>query len=1049
MKTLFDIHDPDLNVEGMHFLEASAGTGKTYTIEHLVARLILEAGINIEQILVVTFTRAAARELRTRIRATLLRTREALDVPELQKKIDAALICFDAAQIFTLHGFCHRILSEFSFECRVAGELAPVEDVSLPIYYKKLVTEQLLEGLSPRDFCPEQLRIALHLVKNDPARLINKIVSLLSTDGQIADYPSLEENYLRFSAALQRLSYREEDFALLSACYKGMNNSAFPDQVARLTGLVQKGACTQREFEQLLTTDTFFLEQLTPENLKKRSTPPKQSMFLEWREYLWPPLKEASSPMKIVLRLAKQCQARKSPDSFSPDEMLHRVNQALESPAFAEAVRRKYQAAIIDEFQDTDPVQWSIFKRAFVGHLKTVYLVGDPKQSIYAFRSADIYTYLDAAKSFGKENHKYLDTNFRSSPSLIQALNALFSAPQGKGWISLPRIRDAMPVDPVKAGVKRPDASSSPIHFFFAQGDSRRGTVWPTKDTEEQQLFPFIASKIHELTVSEEIAVLVKDRFQAERLISFLKTHHIPASFRKGESLLESAAFRAFKECLQAVLAPSHLSTLKIVLAGPLFRWDEHRLRGGFETSLLQQAKVEMQTLQNILTKEGIGPFFSRLLERAEGNVTLYQHLRKLCEILIEEEINSRLHGSDFLGFLQEIDPQDDRFFIAPPEAKGSVTVMTVHLSKGLEFDTVFALALASRHAIKQEDAVKREGKLVAREEEGALEAIEELDAEKMRLLYVALTRAKQRVYIPYVVDNQSKSVSLGDAAPIELFLAKISKECMSQSELYEEISRLDQQRIERLLSQIGHMSYSSAVGITLDAHAQQVAPAVPLATPPPLCVPPPLRLVSFSSLTASSEIQPINAKELTGPPPGSATGIVVHRIFEMLFKDGLHHPFELKHIQALIARETEGTPLASHREWLEEKVASVLHLALDEQMRLVDISAAHMTQELEFLFPMQDGFMKGFADLIFQHEGKYYLLDWKTNYLEDYSLEKMECAMQQHQYFLQASIYASALQRYVKLFDIRPFEELFGGALYVFVRGPAVYHFIPEVRIL
>src|SRR5690606_15460837 len=125
------------------------------------------------------------------------------------------------------------------------------------------------------------------------------------------------------------------------------------------------------------------------------------------------------------------------------------MQKAIDVPKFKAKVRQKYQAAIIDEFQDTDKVQWDIFQKLFIEEpLQALYLVGDPKQSIYRFRKADIYTYLAARVTLGEENAYVLDTNYRSSKSLVSALNALFERP----FLYLPKLKEILPFYPVKAG---------------------------------------------------------------------------------------------------------------------------------------------------------------------------------------------------------------------------------------------------------------------------------------------------------------------------------------------------------------------------------------------------------------------------------------------------------------------------------------------------------------------------------------------------------------------------------------------------------------------
>jgi exodeoxyribonuclease V beta subunit len=1031
-------------------------------------------------------------------------------VREALKKIDAALICFDAAQIFTLHGFCHRMLSEFAFESKIGISLPPVESTPSSFYYKKSVEEFLLRELANNQYTPKQVRLLLKRHSNDPFKLIQNIVSLLDKEAQIASYPNPSQLCAQMSDRMRdcpevAAELFMEDLQRHRECYKGIKESEYERQARILLEIVQKKQCSLSLLDQLLSEQESLLHKLNKANRKVKSTLPQEDslhypgLVENLRCALLPILNEAASSSKITLRLAKECQEFSKNyllqrGCFSPDQMVDYMLKALDAPALLESIRKKYKAAIIDEFQDTDPCQWEIFKRIFSSHplAKALCLVGDPKQSIYAFRNADIYTYLDAAKTLGEEGHKHLDTNFRSSPNLIAALNCLFSAPRGAGWIALPKMQSALCFEPVKAGAKVESkshlVSRGAVHFFIASGDRGRFSQWPTKEIEEQQIFPFIAGEIRSLHQKrempwEEIAILVKDRFQAGRLLNYLKQCGIPASFRKGSSILESPALSALKEFIAAVLDPFDESKLKIAMAGPLACWDAAML-GGRESLILQEAKIHMQFLQHTLYQKGFAFFFSQLLTQPilkqkstilqklfeKEDALLYHQLRKLAEILIEEEISRNLQGNDFLDFLEEIEraceEEQERFEIASQETKGSVSLMTVHLSKGLEFDTVFALSLASRHLHKEEHPLTAGPDRIFQAFDAhnpeCVQALEELDAEKMRSLYVALTRAKQQVYIAAALDENDTPLSLGNASPIELFLAKIAKECAQSEELYKTIAQFTRASLEEILNRLG-----SLCSLTYQ-FVEKTQPPQPASTPLvsplnaeqlPWVLPKAEFLFSFSSLIPhvlsereeSPDIDASGDEELL--PIGSETGILVHRLFEEIFRRSLHHPLDERHIERLIEVETQNTSFEACRTSLFSLVVDPLGRALcaHSGMCLKDIPSAQLFAEFEFLFPIEGkGLMKGFADLIFLYEDKYYLLDWKTNYLgpslSDYSEEKMVQAMEMHHYFLQASIYSRALQLYVQLFDKRPFEEIFGGALYVFLRGNGVFHFFPSL---
>ena len=1126
----FCIQDRNLDILDWHFLQASAGTGKTFAIEHLFARLLIQTDMRIEEILVVTFTRAATRELKMRIRSSLLQAKDALLTQTCKsdylkavcengqqeialKRIDAALVCFDTAQIFTLHAFCHRMLNEFAFESKIGSQLAPIEKMHISSYYRQLVRDFLLNKFNSTDYSPQQIRLLLKKMHNDPGRLVERIVDLLSSQCQIATYPTPDQICQEIAVKLKGFAQvvpdlYMQDLEKLCACYKGMKG--YEQQGLLWMRLLQERLCSSSLLEEMLREKEWFLDKMHSANQKVRAKLPSldslhyPGLFSKLREEILPLIKEASSPIKTLLRIAKDCR-RQIESSFrckeylSPDRIVSCMQESIAFPSFVEAVRKKYKAMIVDEFQDTDLHQWKIIKEIFLEHLEVICLVGDPKQSIYAFRSADIYTYLDAALSLGKDKQKSLDVNFRSTPQLIAALNSLFSAPRSP-WLTLPKIKGFLPFTPVKAG--REDSKEllaqarGSIHFFVSSAQKGRGSTLQA----EERLFFFIASEINTVRRSrqlpwEEIAVLIKDRFQAARLLGYLSAQGIPACFRRGKSLTQSVALYAFKEFMQALLDPHDSSKLKIALAGLFVGYNSVQLSQALSAPLLQQAKVQMQLLQRSLYTKGFAFFFSTFLkmrwppeektveERLQSNPDVYHELRKLSEILFEEEILHKLQGADFLRFLEKIEKlneeEEQRFEIPSQEVRGSVALMTVHLSKGLEFDTVFALNLASRH-VRKEDEICRvgpQGKLVVFDEQdpSCLQAIEEAEAEKMRSLYVALTRAKTQIYIPYIM-GENATLTLGDAAPIELFLARLSEEDnpSSLTALYEKIANLDVEKILRQLADGSGITYhliqnqpSQEQSLLSDCQdACTDFPTQILKTPlmhtntslPSLLLPAPHYLCSFSSLVAKNSPakalqEPLVAQEML-LPLGVKSGIAVHAIFETIFKRGLHHPLQEDKIAECIAHQVDATPLAPWEKTLHALVIAQLNIPIllpNSVLRLKDLPTKQLFAEFEFLFPKDSSHMvKGFADLLFLYEDKYYLLDWKTNYLgaspADYTQEKMELAMQTHHYFLQASIYAAALKRYVKLFDMRPFELLFGGALYFFVRGNAVFHFIPSV---
>ncbi len=1117
----FDVLNRDLDPFATHFLEASAGTGKTFAIEHLVVRLLLEsnAPLALDQILVMTFTRAATRELRGRIRRNVILALSQLRSGDPQhdylkaimeqgdekvvkgiRLLEEALACFDSAQIFTIHGFCFRALSEFGFEGGAAFKMSDPDEQQHVGLINEAVHSFLLgdqEHLSSG-----QVAQLWRYFERNPERLKKRLANLVCQEKDIAPFPSFADSFQRWADALKtfpnvRGEEVQADLTWLSSGYKQMGNSRFVSQIEKLSHMLERKACSADEFDQLVREKDFFLDKMEASNRKARTKVfdgqavlHYPSLFEMIHRQLGPIIRQARNPRQIFLGLARKCRQEsklklRSSELVSPDDLLQQMHQSLQRPAFVEKVRGRYQAAIIDEFQDTDPFQWDIFQTLFVGHMRSLCLVGDPKQSIYAFRNADLYTYLKAAECLGEKSRKYLDTNYRSMPALVSALNRLFTAEQIRGWMSLPHLGISLDVLPVRPGKEAaPCCQGEGVYFFAAEASrSRKESRWPSDAMEQHAFFPYIAQEIHEQKQGgswNQFAVLVKDRYQAQRLWEFLKEAQIPAVVRRSACLNESDAFFALQELVEAICFPSDISRLKKVLGGPLIGWDCRKLQGHLESPFLREAKEKMLLLHDLMFQKGFAPVFHEFLSfrwsgdlsvaedlLSQGSLDLYCDLQQLVEMITEKVWNKRLSKEQWLELFNELrlssaeeEGQLKRRSYAEEDA---VQILTMHMSKGLEFDVVFALGVASSPPVQNEIVIRDEqgGRIVPLEEsDPACSASQkESEAEQLRQLYVALTRAKKRVYIPLAFDLKKSGVR---PSPIELYFMAAG------------LPSFDFEHVEAYLNKIREAAplFLSKVQLSDYANLQKVgllektAPVVLI--PPTQSLPsfPIQPIVSYSSLAKKVEgdlaTQLGSYDESRGQgglvedaqiarkaptafnmPAGAQTGLIFHSIMEKVFQNGLHFFPQPKRIVDLIEKQTVYTELEPWKNVLFENIWDLLHLPL-KGFSLSQIPPSQMLQEMEFLFPYEKGFMKGFADLVFEWGGKYYLLDWKTNYLgpsiEDYSVQNLSSSMEQHDYFLQASIYTEALKRYVKLFDKRPFSQCFGGVFYVFVRGKAVY---------
>ncbi len=983
----FDCLALDCPLFGPHLLEASAGTGKTFSIEHIYVRLILES-IEVEQILAVTFTRAATRELKSRIRANLEKAlslielndpvwdylRPFLGSQEAIRLLTDALAGFDRCQIFTIHGFCYRILKEYSFEANVGSLSNPDEGIKIPEKLQQAVFDFLENGIEESLLCPEQVALLFKQFES-----MDEVATRLLRLEEVDPCASFSELLGQCKAALHLWKgaplEKEKllaDFRALEKNYKSVVKGDFEKQVEALADLAA--------FPVLLKERGTLFDFLSPLNRKVRGEDPPflhYPGFFDWaRLQMAPLLKQKIFP---VLQRAWNPIAKKvleEEEYFQPDEILNKMKQAVENADFAGHIRQKYAAAIIDEFQDTDAVQWEIFQKLFLEKpLRALYLVGDPKQSIYRFRKADVYTYLKARDFLGEECLYHLDTNFRSSKVLVGALNALFA----REWLNLPKVGRILPFHPVKAGLEiEPDFTDQKgaIHFLIAEGEP--------SSLYEEVFLPYAAREIEDLQI-KHCALLVKDRFQAQKALDFFKKRGIPAIAKSHTPLGKTDAFRSIEELFTAVIAPYDSNAAQIASAGPLI---------GADFSFLE-AKI-------LLEEKGLVSF-------AKG-LTLDSDAMQIFEILFSWEKKEGFSFGGLVRFLKEFKSLDSeeggrRRMEVDEEA---VQIMTLHISKGLEFDVVFALGLASRTP-QSED-------------------IEELNAEKKRQLYVAMTRAKKRLYVPFALSK--KEAEPGTDSPLELFSRHFEGP---------------------FIDQLAVLAQSESITI------EHLSP--PLVLPPP-CVrsssgpflapqsPRPFTPCSLFSFTTLAKTQDAGVKWTAGEPGqfslqtmprGPETGVLIHLIFEKIFGSKKMIWRDPAAMNALVLDALRHSPLLPWKEAIQQMVRQTISAPLFASDEFFTLSEVEKFQvEMEFVFSLDSDFVKGFIDLIFYHRGKVYFLDWKTNWLEDYQPSSLQKAMQSHDYNLQADLYAEAIQRH--------FKAEYGGAFYLFVRGGACC-FVPKPK--
>lgn len=986
----FDCLSKDCPLLGPHLLEASAGTGKTFSIEHVYVRLILEKDpIEVEQILAVTFTRAATRELRQRIRINLEKALEQLQSDCItweylqplrgsKKSINAlrdAISGFDQCQIFTIHGFCYRMLREFAFEAKMGLSIPdPDEKVEFPAVLCQGVRDFLQWGLQSEIVCPEQVALLFRSYSS-----LDEIGEQLLKDGSGFSAKSFQQMFNECKAALHGRSPVEEekllaDFRAIQKDYKVQVKGDFEAQVIALSRWMSEPE-NPSYFRALLREEGSLFAFLDASNRKIKTQGEihlHYPGFFDWaKSRIGSFLKPKAKEVLAILREAwKPFEKKLAAEHLDPDEILRRMQEALKEEVFVKCVQQKYQAAIIDEFQDTDPMQWDIFRK-ISPHLRAFYLVGDPKQSIYRFRSADVYTYLDA-KAFLGEQHVYsLDTNFRSLPQLVEALNGLFQ----RNWLPLPKVGGCLPYLPVRAGLKEGafgEDGKGPLYFVKAQGEIGF----------EEQLLPFAFGEIDRLPLPlDAFAVLVKDRYEAEKTVRFFQERGIPAICRNHTPLGDTLAFQAVKELFTALESLRDESVAKIVLAGP------------FGKDLL------FPDLRETLLNLGLSACFRNLGIKKDWDPVFRSQLMQVLGALFVWE---QKEGFSFEGLeavlrqIAEVDPEAQ-------DHREAVQVMTLHVSKGLEFDVVFAWGLTTKTPESREE-------------------VEETEAEKLRQLYVAMTRAKKRLYAPLVI--HPKEAKPGTHSPMELFSRHFSDQ---------ELLDLPGEFLPDVLEAAPTTRiFSKTAGVE----------RTPLAPPRlPTC-----SLLSFTALAQEQivELKPMDASNTSYTvhtlPRGAETGVAIHGLFERIFSCAWPIWRDLAAMRSLVEKELFGSSLSPWQEAIFEMIQQVLDIPLQTPQGAVmlrQLQPKDVWVEVEFVFPAPPNWVKGFIDLVFCYQGSYSFIDWKTNWLgdqqSDYTPEAIEQAMSAHDYSLQATLYTEALRRHLG-------GNCVGNAFYIFVRGNAVY---------
>lgn len=1094
----FDVLDRKTSVHQSLLLEASAGTGKTFSIENIVVRLLIEGEpISLQEILVVSFTKATAADLKTRIRQNInailkqfsmktetcpdyvqaLMEKSSKEIEKAKNRLQLALLGFDEAQIFTIHAFCKKMIEEMGWKDMQREQITPKE-------IQKAIHDFFRTGLTENIFSSSQLERVLQHYRFDLDSLENGIGEIIVSAPTLRKGKTFLDLFKEFDQEMKIFSrkYTSQDilneFTSKAPLYNGIYDrkrsikKEIWDHVVKFSSLLDLPEWKISDFDDLILQGFPFSLYFDPSKSKSGLAPPLKIDF----ERLSNIIEQARDVNLIFSQMAEGCQKRlqeylDQEEKFRYDDLLHDMWQASFDPAFVKALQKKYRAVLIDEFQDTDPLQWEIFKRVFLPS-SYLYLVGDPKQSIYAFRQADIYTYLDAAEYLGAQNRAFLGVNFRSQSSLVHCLNELFSSENLQGLLVLPKIDKKIPYQSVKASQKQDKAfkdEKGSVHFLIVEKEQGRGKTWPTKECEVDSIFPYLVNEIYRLKKRDGVpfsdwAILVKDKYQGELFIEYCKQQRLPVVSQWAKTVRSTLCYPLLKDLFFSVLHPHDTSSLKYLLIAPFCGWKLEEILN-WDSSKHLLAKTKILNLKQKLYSEGVSAFLFSFLdsiwkedqktvfERILNNPELLQEYQQISNQLIVYESEKKTSPEGIYQYLLQI---EEEHTIQDDNTKEAVHVMTTHMSKGLEFPIVATLGLTKRsikvnHKILFEtEEIDQSQFLKLQDPNKKMETAIEEDAEKLRQLYVASTRAKYRVYIPFAIQTDlKKALEPGESSPLELYFNEVTtQKKLSVVEFLQQIQKKAPITFEKI-------DFSPFVEPFAETKI-----AGEMKSPSNFTIPgKSVYIRSFSSLSTfedeSSFSQEENvlshshcdlSKEWLVLPRGKETGILIHKIFEQL-------PFEFAKNPAKRREVIEGVVKNTHlKSWvslLDEIIFATLTQPIEcggNRFQLSEILSDKMFRETEFLFSLKDrfvfqeweentDFLKGVIDLLFEYKNKFYIVDWKTNYLESYGREQLEEAIHKHNYSLQESIYREAVRKFLSKLGYN-FDAVFGGSLYFFVRG-------------
>jgi exodeoxyribonuclease V beta subunit len=1186
MTALATLQPLDVPLQGVQLIEASAGTGKTWTIAALYLRLVLGHGragpaLLPPQILVLTFTKAATAELRERIRARLAEAAEVFrgqrtpddyladlmahysvgDARALAaRQLELAAQWMDEAAVFTIHGWCQRMLGQHAFDSghplvqEVNSDESALLAEAVRDYWRQhcfVLDREHSARISASWANPAQLQAAV-------APLLRQPLEQLRVGGQplpqIDDLASVLTGHYASLADAERAArqdWSEHAGAPATMLREALHARALNGRTYTVAKLDSDLAALQAWIDGAARPSRDVIERATQTKLSastnKNGSTPTHPCF-EAMDRLLAAIDATGSPQPLVLAhavpwIAARLQAAKQRlAQMGYDDMLTRLEQALHGISgerLASTIATQYPVALIDEFQDTDPLQWRIFQRTHAGRADTgLLLIGDPKQAIYGFRGADIHTYLHARRRAQSPTWT-LDTNYRSTAALVRAVNHLFEHAEQhpRGAFAFGKGADALPFFPVRAHDRKETLllDDKPVPALQL---ARTACLEPIgKGAGQTQLADHAAAWLVQLLdaaqrgrcgfddgehpsrplVPGDVAILVRNGTEAACVRQALRARGLASVYLSDrESVFASAEAADLLLWLRACAEPGSDRAMRAALATTTLDQDYAALDLLNRDETCWEAMSErFRQLHNLWLKHGVLAMLHELLHRFELPAQLLRrddgeraltNLLHLAELL--QQAAATLDGEHALlrHLAHQItqageagaEPADEKIVRLESEA-ALIQVITIHKSKGLEYPLVLLPFICFARETKASD------RFVLHQQDGSATldlVVSETDRERadrerlqedLRLFYVAVTRAIHACWLGVAnpKDGQKKASGLHKSA---FGYVLNGDEPIAEGELAAQLEALADERADvhlvALDAEPATHRYQPTRGEvpTQPARRYHGTPVEPW------------WIASYSALRIGHEDssrpaapetarQDVLAEGLAGetvdlPAAGTAVGIhafprgaepgtFLHELLEWCAEAGFAATADSPQaLQALIARRCQRRGWDEFADTLSQWLPDFLRtpLALPDGQRVSLADADGHRAEMEFWFEARhvdtlaldrlvstqtlgarprpalladqlNGMLKGFIDLIVEHGGRWYVVDYKSNWLggdvRAYTADAMDASVRHSRYDLQYAIYTLALHRQLRArlpgYD---YERHIGGVLYLYLRG-------------